>query len=374
MFKEISRLASKCVAIAVLCVGAFFFPAPATAQVPGCCQLAGPSCGPSDQPGLCEALGGQFYSGMVCGAADLCVPQRTTTRLRRPPARQMFFRPHPPIVGRFRPPQRIPPHGPHATQVAAPTATPTPTPPPGPGCCELLNQPNAFCSAPTDSFSCAANGGVFVADASCDIASNRCAPAGPGCCQLSDQDGPRCMPGVFAARCAQAGGAFLPGGACDRASGLCSTVPRCGNGFVESGEECEVDADCAAPIEGCTDTCQCAGGVEVWLRWTDQNDLNLSLIDPRGRVYVAADDDNRACVDVSNKPDESIFLAPGRAPIGCYTVRVEHQTQCPQAREDRSALDIRLNVEGYKSTVHDIPGPAEGEVFETTFGIRVPCQ
>lgn len=36
-------------------------------------------------------------------------------------------------------------------------------------------------------------------------------------------------------------------------------------------------------------------------------------------------------------------------------------------------LDIRVNVEGFRSTVHDVPGPFEGTRTVTSFGVRVPC-
>lgn len=337
----------------------------------GCCQYAFSNCQDSSDPTGCSGSGGQFFNSRGCDATSgLC----STQRLRRPPVRPQLSRTRPLRSGAInRPVLPVRPHGPHVTLVPAPLATPTPAPTTN-GCCQLPSSNGApLCSSFTDDFACISSGGVFVPGSSCDRATNRCNP-GPdlGCCQLGTVSAPFCAANANSTTCSINGGTFVSAGLCT-GSGFCAApAPRCGNGLIERGEECEADRDCGAN-EGCTDTCQCAGAVEVLLRWTNQNDLNLTVIDPRGNVYAPSRDANRECVSATNKPEEFVYLPPGRAPIGCYLVRAEYHRQCPAAGIVDTHIDLRLNVEGYKSTVHDVPGPVEGETFETTFGVRASC-
>ncbi|HYD50655.1 MAG TPA: hypothetical protein VEB21_20025 [Terriglobales bacterium] len=338
----------------------------------GCCQFAGPSCDISQNPGLCQTFGGQFFANRGCDGAGLC----SVVRSRRPIIRPGVTRNRPLRTGFSRPALPVRPHGPHVTLVPAPLATPTPGPISPSGCCQLPSSTGApLCSGPVDDFACISAGGVFVLDSSCDPFTRRCnpPPSALGCCQLGSPLQPFCSASNDFGACSLAGGIFVNDSVCTLAGSCAAVAPRCGNSIVEVGEQCEFDSDCRFPIEGCTDTCECVGGVEVLLRWTNYNDLNLEVTDPRGNVYVPPFDANRQCGAATNKPEEFVFLPPGRAPIGCYTIRAEYREECPASRGVDTHIDIRLSNEGYKSTIHDVPGPEEGETFVTTFGVRASC-
>lgn len=344
-------------AVATILLSAGLLPQRVAAQ---CCQLSATRCVASDDFNFCERSGGDFFDNRSCGSGQLCVRSRskvTTHSLRiRRPARIVW------------------PHKPHVTLVPAFTATPTPSPTPRrAGCCELQRSGIDACGSQVQAFDCSRAGGVFVGDAACDTRTNRCADdAVLGCCQRGTRHDRQCSAPNRREDCPDS---FVPDGHCNRASGLCSPpLPRCGNGIIENGEECESDDNCFQPTEGCTDQCVCAGAVEVLLRWTNPNDLNLSVVDPHGSLFVPRANANQQCHDTSNRPEEFIYFPPGRAPLGCYTVQVDYAQPCPEAGIVDTHLDIRLNVEGIKSTVHDVPGPREYSRTVTTFGVRASCQ
>lgn len=353
-------------------------PRSGAAEELGCCQLNG-RCVSTQQSLACAQAQGQFSATRVCNATrSLCVeaPLIAPRVKKRPPPRVLSSR-----RIQARP---VRPHGPHVVLVPAVTATRSPNPTPTPTsrhgaslCCQLAQDNRPFCTAPLDPFTCHHIGGSLVPEASCDGRSGLCRSLSSprGCCQI-DGDTPWCTGAVTSSRCVAAGGVFIEDAACNGRLGLCvqSPVAPCGNGVIEPGEECERDADCGNPAEGCTDSCHCAGGLEVLLRWTNQNDLDLTVIDPRGNIYVPTHDANPECRNTTNKPEEFVFLPPGRAPIGCYTVLVHYDQRCPETRGVDTHLDIRLNLEGTKSTLHDVPGPQPEETFETKFGLRATCR
>lgn len=361
--------------LALLCA-----PMDAEAQGSGCCRFSR-SCTTTSTSFACVQAGGAFEANSTCNSArGRCVgASLVVPRLRRPTTGRPSFRPVTVQV--------IRPHGPHVVLVPAVTATPQPTPTAtatprrdSVGCCQLAYDNVPFCSAPTDRTACNRNEGYFVADATCNDDSGICRPVEPqpvavGCCQQNTQN-PSCANAVSESQCNYVNGLFVDDAACSRNTGFCvrPPLPRCGDGVIESGEECEYDADCRTPAEGCTDSCLCAGGLEVLLRWTNQNDVDLTVIDPLGNVYVPSHDANPACRETTNKPEEFVFLPPGRAPIGCYTIRAHYDHQCPETRGVDTHLDLRLNVEGTKSTIHVVPGGAPGSVYEARFGLRADCR
>lgn len=336
----------------------------AAAAAQSCCQLTGARCVSDVDSTSCQRVGGQAVLGARCNATNsICVPSAPLLRPRHRPRPVHSLRRHtilrPPIV---------------ATSSPLPTPTPTPI---VTGCCRIGVDRESFCGN-TDGLACARAGGAFVLDGQCNGTNNTCSPATPngpvGCCQLGNINAPFCGTATSAAACTQVGGVFSTSAVCDSFSSRCLGVepPRCGDGIIEPGEECETDANCGTSVEGCSE-CQCIGAVLVSLRWTNQNDLNLRVIDPLGRVLLAPDDANASCRDTTNAPEEDIYFAPGRAPLGCYIVEARFDQDCSQAGGVDTHLDLRLNVEGNKATVHDVPGPQPGEVFRTQFGVRAAC-
>jgi len=324
------------------CAAMLGSPGIAQAQL-GCCQLSGSACTTTGLASLCAANSGTFFADRACQGGALCTRLRpriaprdprialpTANLPRRAPAERA------PALIRPQPPKVVVPHGPRATFAPAITATPTATATP---------VPNTF-----------------------------------GCCQIPNNVARTCASPVDAGTCLNAGGSFVQDGVCNESIGLCEIRPVpppplsfCGNGFVEPGEECERDSDCAQPAEACTERCQCAGGVEFWLRWTNYNDIDLTVIDPLGNVYVPHRNVNEDCSSATRAPEESIFLAPGQAPVGCYKVYAHFAKRCPRSGLVDTHLQVRLNVAGFKWTFQDVPGPQPGEFFATQFGFRQNC-
>lgn len=315
--------------------------------------------------------------------ASLLLPSVALAQRARPAPAPRVERPsidirpgRPPAQIRPRPPRVVVPHDPHVTFLPAATATPTATPTPGiVGCCQYGGfQP--VCAAPVAEDECVFSGGTFIAEAACDPVSRLCVgppQPEPGCCQLAGAV-PACFGGTEL-ECFRAGGRYVDGSRCDATGSVCDPpASGCGNGIVEPGEECETDFDCASSAEGCTDQCLCVGGLEVWLRWTNYNDVDLEVIDPDGNVYVPREDVNDDCGSATRRPTEFLFLPPGDAPAGCYTVRAHFDHQCPRSGSVDTHLQVRLNVAGFKYTIRDVPGPQPGETFETHFGVETSCQ
>lgn len=83
------------------------------------------------------------------------------------------------------------------------------------------------------------------------------------------------------------------------------------------------------------------GDIQVTLRWTTNDDLDLAVVDPSGDVVAYYNraipsqgqldvDANAGCGEQTNSPIENIFWPAGQAPQGQYSIEVNLFTRCNQ--------------------------------------------
>jgi hypothetical protein len=114
------------------------------------------------------------------------------------------------------------------------------------------------------------------------------------------------------------------------------------------------------------------GDVQVTLRWSNLNDLDLHVIDPAGeeiffqhRTSASGGqldvDSNAGCTsNLTEEPLENIFWATGQAPHGTYYVHVRYFQQCIE--QARTPFEVRFLVDGQTQTFTGEANSA-GETF-----------
>lgn len=142
--------------------------------------------------------------------------------------------------------------------------------------------------------------------------------------------------------------------------------------LIELDEFCPTAAPFAAPATASTETGPSGqplgtGDIQVTLRWTTVDDLDLSVTDPAGDVVAYYNpaiasggqldvDANAGCGQPNGSPIENIFWPTGGAPQGQYTIEVNLFTRCESSSEPIS-FSLRVLVQGttrtFEGTVSD---------------------
>ncbi|WP_254513911.1 YfaP family protein [Anatilimnocola floriformis] len=96
------------------------------------------------------------------------------------------------------------------------------------------------------------------------------------------------------------------------------------------------------------------GDVQISLIWNNVNDLDLSVITPKGetiffgyrksRCQGELDVDMNSTAATTREPVENIYWGKGNAPLGKYQVFVNHF--CPHGDPDPTAYEVRIIVDG----------------------------
>ncbi|GAB4371801.1 MAG: hypothetical protein Kow00121_13570 [Elainellaceae cyanobacterium] len=120
------------------------------------------------------------------------------------------------------------------------------------------------------------------------------------------------------------------------------------------------------------------GDIQVTLRWSTTDDLDLAVTDPSGDVvayYNAAIasggqldvDANAGCAEQNATPIENIFWPPGQAPEGNYTVAVNLFSRC----QGSGPVDFTLTllVQGNTET---LTGTVDEQNPVATFPFSLP--
>lgn len=123
------------------------------------------------------------------------------------------------------------------------------------------------------------------------------------------------------------------------------------------------------------------GDIQVTLRWTTIDDLDLAVTDPSGQTVFYGNrsvpsagqldvDANAACSEADSSPIENIFWPPSQAPQGQFTAAVNLYTRCTSGAEPIS-FEIRLLVQG---TVQTLTGTVSDSNPTATFPFSLPPQ
>jgi uncharacterized protein YfaP (DUF2135 family) len=120
------------------------------------------------------------------------------------------------------------------------------------------------------------------------------------------------------------------------------------------------------------------GDIQVTLRWTTTDDLDLAVTDPFGQqVYYANPmissggqldvDANAACSGTTNSPIENIFWPPSEAPQGDYQIEVNLFSRCEGAGP--ISFEVRLLVRG---EIQTLSGTVDDTNRTQTFPFSLP--
>ncbi|HIK54129.1 MAG TPA: hypothetical protein IGS37_03055 [Synechococcales cyanobacterium M55_K2018_004] len=117
------------------------------------------------------------------------------------------------------------------------------------------------------------------------------------------------------------------------------------------------------------------GDIQVTLRWTTTDDLDLAVIDPAGDTVAYFNravpsrgqldvDANAGCSEPNSSPIENIFWPPGQAPRGQYRIEVNLYTRCNPGNQP-IPYTLTLLVQGTTRTI-------QGSVSDTQPTSRIP--
>lgn len=123
------------------------------------------------------------------------------------------------------------------------------------------------------------------------------------------------------------------------------------------------------------------GDIQVTLRWTTVDDLDLAVTDPAGDVvaYFSRSapsggqldvDANAACAESNSSPIENVFWPTGGAPEGQYNIEVNLFTRCEQSSEPIS-FSLRVLVQG---TTQTFEGTVSDSEPVATFPFSLPTE
>lgn len=111
--------------------------------------------------------------------------------------------------------------------------------------------------------------------------------------------------------------------------------------YTAAGELIDLSYICPSPervVEVQSQTLG-TGDIQVTLRWTSTDDLDLAVNDPAGETVAFFNrsvpsggqldvDANAACSGTTSSPIENIFWPPSQAPQGQYTIEIDLFSRC----------------------------------------------
>lgn len=120
------------------------------------------------------------------------------------------------------------------------------------------------------------------------------------------------------------------------------------------------------------------GDIQVTLRWTTSDDLDLSVTDPNGEVVSFFTptigsggqldvDANAGCFEQTSSPIENVFWPVSQAPEGNYTVTVNLFQSC--TGDESVSFNLTLLVQGNTET---LTGTVSAQNPVATFPLSLP--
>ncbi len=123
------------------------------------------------------------------------------------------------------------------------------------------------------------------------------------------------------------------------------------------------------------------GDIQVTLRWTTTDDVDLAVSDPSGDVLAYYNravasrgqldvDANAGCSEQNTSPIENVFWPAGQAPQGQYSIEVNLFTRCGSSA-DPIPFNLTVLVQG---TTRTIQGTVSDQQPTATFPFSLPVQ
>jgi hypothetical protein len=135
------------------------------------------------------------------------------------------------------------------------------------------------------------------------------------------------------------------------------------------GQLIDLSAICpsAVPVQIAEQPTLGTGDIQVTLRWTSTDDLDMAVTDPEGQIVtyfnpsVASGgqldvDANAGCSETTSSPIENIFWPPSEAPEGEYAIEISLYSRCSTVSGPISytlTLLVQGNTETFTGTVDD---------------------
>jgi hypothetical protein len=124
------------------------------------------------------------------------------------------------------------------------------------------------------------------------------------------------------------------------------------------------------------------GDIQVTLRWTSVDDLDLAVTDPAGQIVYYANpsvasggqldvDANAGCGESDSSPIENIFWPPSQAPQGQYVASVNLFTRCSGGISGPISFEMRILVQG---EVQTLTGTVSDDSLTANFPFTLPPQ
>ena len=124
------------------------------------------------------------------------------------------------------------------------------------------------------------------------------------------------------------------------------------------------------------------GDIQVTLRWTTTDDVDLAVTGPDGQRISWENpgpsssggtldrDDNASCLAMTQSPIENIFWPTGQAPEGGYSIEVNLFQRCAASSEPIN-FEVRLLVQG---TIETLTGTVSDSspTFTHQFSVPLP--
>ena len=120
-----------------------------------------------------------------------------------------------------------------------------------------------------------------------------------------------------------------------------TTLPLCGNGITDAGEDCDTAAPASCGAGRTCEGCRCvgSGNPQITLIWGTVDDLDLHVVEPSGEEIGYGNrtsdtggtldvDSNAGCGSPDENPVENVFWPVGTASQGNYTVYVDFYRRC----------------------------------------------
>lgn len=154
----------------------------------------------------------------------------------------------------------------------------------------------------------------------------------------------------------------------------CFMVNQAGR-LIDLGEICPVPQQFVAAGTPSLGT----GDIQVTLRWTSSDDLDLAVNDPQGQTVTFFNrevvsggqldvDANAGCGGTTTSPIENIFWPPSEAPQGAYQIRVNLFSRC-QSPASPVPFTLTLLVQG---TTQTLTGTVDEQNPTATFPFTLP--
>lgn len=133
----------------------------------------------------------------------------------------------------------------------------------------------------------------------------------------------------------------------------------------QTGRLIDLSEICPSPRQVATGTPTLGtGDIQVTLRWTTVDDLDLAVTDPQGQTATYFNrnlssggeldvDANAGCNESNPSPIENVFWPPSQAPQGAYTVTVNLYTHC-QPQTQPIPFTLTLLVQGNTQTINGV--------------------